>query len=224
MSRSTLRPLREGRLIADRAFDEMYPKWARTLSGTHFTPVDVAVRAARWLTGEADDIGDMPTTTNDARPVRVLDVGAGVGKFCLVGALATRGAFTGVELRPRLAAVATEMARRQSIKRCSFVAGDAFALDWNDFDAFYLFNPFAEFLPECPFIDNEIDRTAEQYHRYVSAVETRLEALAEGTRLVTYHGFGGRMPFGWNPITSLRMHAGSLALWRKVRPPEMTRR
>ncbi|HEY0713520.1 MAG TPA: class I SAM-dependent methyltransferase [Polyangia bacterium] len=217
MSRSSLRPLRDGRLVTDRAFDEMYPKWARTLSGTHFTPIDVAVRAARWLTGEDGDIGDEPVVTDGGRPVRVLDVGAGVGKFCLVGALVTRGVFTGAELRPHLASIASEVARRYGIKRCSFVAGDALALDWGAFDAFYLFNPFAELLPECPFIDNEIERTAEQYHRYVSAVEARLEDLPEGSRLVTYHGFGGRLPFGWTPVTSQRMHAGSLALWRKSR-------
>jgi hypothetical protein len=217
VSRTSLRPLREGRAVADRAFDEMYPKWARTLSGTHFTPVDVAILAARWLTAEGSEIGAAPFGMTDGRPVRVLDVGAGVGKFCLVGALATRGVFTGAELRPHLASLANEVARRYGIKRCSFIAADVFSLEWRDFDAFYLFNPFAELLPECPFIDNEIERTAEQYHRYVSALEARLDELPEGARLVTYHGFGGRMPFGWNPITSQRMHAGSLALWQKSR-------
>lgn len=230
MSRTTLRPLREGQAIPDRAFDEVYPKWARTLSGTHFTPVDVAMRAARWLTepdvdGASfdDDSLSLPASRDASKPVRILDVGSGVGKFCLVGALTTRAVFTGAELRPRLTTLATEIARRYSIKRCTFVAADVFTLDWAQYDAFYLFNPFAECLPECPFIDNEIERTAEQYHRYVSALETRLEALPEGTRLVTYHGFGGRMPFTWTPVTTARMHAGSLALWRKVSPRPMTR-
>jgi SAM-dependent methyltransferase len=202
VSRTLVKQLRDGTAIADRDFDEVFPRWARALSKTHWTPVDVAMRAAGWL---AEDAG-----------TRVLDVGAGVGKFCLVGALTTGGIFTGAELRPKLAAVATEVARRYSVKRCTFVGGDAFALDWNAFDAFYLFNPFGENLPDCPFIDDVITRTSDQFHRYVAAVEQRLETLRGGTRIVTYHGFGGRMPFGWTPVTSMRMHAGSLALWRKT--------
>jgi SAM-dependent methyltransferase len=197
-----VKQLRGGSPIADRDFDEVFPKWARNLSKTHWTPVDVAMRAAAWLTEDPE--------------TRVLDVGAGAGKFCLVGALTTGGIFTGVELRPRLTLLATEVARRYGVKRCRFVAGDAFELDWRDYDAFYLFNPFAEQLPGCSFIDDAIPRGPDHFHRYVDAVERRLDELPVGTRIVTYHGFGGRMPFSWAPVTSMRMHAGSLALWRKT--------
>jgi SAM-dependent methyltransferase len=193
--------LRDGAAVADRDFDEVFPKWARVPSKVHWTPVEVAVRAAGWLA--------------EREGTRVLDVGSGAGKFCLIGALTTRGIFTGAELRPKLVALATEVARRYSIKRCTFVASDAFALDWRKYDAFYLYNPFAEQLPEGPAIDDELDRTESHFHRYVSLVESRLGALPGGTRVVTYHGFGGRMPFDWLPVTSMRMRGGSLTLWQK---------
>lgn len=204
VSRSNLKPLLQGQAIDDRSFDEVFPKWARALSRTHWTPVDVAMRAAAWL---AEEEG-----------TRVLDVGAGVGKFCLVGALSTRGVFTGAELRPRLSGLASEVARRYNVKRCTFLCGDAFALDWSDYDGFYLFNPFAENLPECPVIDDGIPRSPDRFHKYVHEVEARLEALRVGSRVVTYHGFGGRMSFDWTPVTTMRLHGGSLALWLKTQP------
>lgn len=198
-----VRLLRERGAVEDRDFDEVFPKWARGLSRTHFTPVEVAVRAAGWLTEDRDG-------------ARILDVGAGVGKFCLVGALTSSGIFTGAELRPRLCGVASEVARRYGVKRCTFLPGDAFALDWSGFDGFYLYNPFAEHLPDCPFIDDDITRTPDRFHKYVTALEERLAALPGGTRLVTYHGFGGRMPFDWTPVTTMRLFGGSLALWCKT--------
>ncbi len=201
MSRTLLRSLREGTAIEDRDFDEVYPKWARSHSKIHWTPVEVAMRAAGFL---AEDAG-----------ARVLDVGSGVGKFCLVGALTSHGVFTGVELRPQLAALSTEVARRYSVKRCEFIAGDAFDLDWSAFSGFYLYNPFAEHLPDCPVIDDEISRTPDRFHRYVAELERRMDAMPLGARIATYHGFGGRFPVGWTPITSMRLHGGSLGLWQK---------
>jgi SAM-dependent methyltransferase len=208
VSRTTLKQLRDGGRMPDRDFDEVYPKWARTLSRTHWTPVDVAARAAAFLT----------ETGGEEAPARVLDVGSGVGKFCLVGALTTPGIFTGAELRPKLAALASEVARRYSVKRCTFTTVDAFALDWQQFDGFYLYNPFAEHLPGSPVIDEDLSRAPDKFHKYVNQLEARLETLPEGARLATYHGFGGRMPFEWAPVTTMRLHGGSLNLWQKTRP------
>ncbi len=208
MSRTSLKHLHDDGRLPDREFDEVYPKWARSLSRTHWTPVDVATRAAAFLTER----------TQGGKAARVLDVGSGVGKFCLVGALTTEGIFTGAELRPRLCGLAAEVARRYGVKRCTFTLEDAFALDWQRFDGFYLYNPFAEHLPGSPVIDEDLERTPDRFHKYVSAVEERLETLPVGARLATYHGFGGRMPFDWSPVTTMRLHGGSLNLWEKTRP------
>src|SRR6185437_914320 len=61
--------------LTDSDFDAIYPAPVRRVSASFWTPVSVAVRAADLLV-------DDPST-------RVLDIGSGVGKFCIVGAAFT---------------------------------------------------------------------------------------------------------------------------------------
>jgi SAM-dependent methyltransferase len=201
VSRDPIKRLREQQPVDDNSWDDLYPGWVRDLSRIQWTPVTVARKAAAWLVDE-------PGT-------RVLDVGSGVGKLCLIGALCTDGNFTGVEQRTRLVTVANAVARRHSIKRCTFVADDAQAIDWSAFSAWYLYNPFSEHLPGCHTIDEAIPRSPDRYRGYVQMVEQRLDEAATGTRLVTYYGFGGEIPFGWEQEGLERMHGGLLELWVK---------
>lgn len=82
----------------DEEFDRIYPARIRDLSSIHWTPVAVAAEMARMLV---------------TRPgLRVLDVGCGPAKFCLVAATQTDGRFTGVELREDLASAARSAVSR----------------------------------------------------------------------------------------------------------------
>jgi SAM-dependent methyltransferase len=196
-----IKRLRDGQSVDDRTWDDLYPGWVRDMSRIQWTPATVARKAAEWLVDE-------PGT-------RVLDIGSGVGKLCLIGALASEGVFTGVEQRQRLVNVAKAVARRHSIKRCSFVADDAEALDWSAYSAWYLFNPFSEHLPGCHAVDETIPRSPDRFRRYVEMVETRMDEAPIGTRVVTYYGFGGEMPLDWEQVGLERMHGGLLELWIK---------
>src|SRR5438132_13813648 len=86
----------EGFSIEDEKFDLIYPAPIRKLSSVFWTPVAVAAAAAKL------SITD--------RNCRVLDIGCGPGKFCLVAASLTGGLFTGVEQRSDLVAVARQAA------------------------------------------------------------------------------------------------------------------
>src|SRR5438309_796822 len=66
--------LRDG-VSDDIYFDRIYPEWARKLSRIHWTPIPVVRRAVELL-----------TEGRELDPVRILDVGSGAGKFCLIGA------------------------------------------------------------------------------------------------------------------------------------------
>jgi hypothetical protein len=165
------RPSGLGAARMDRALDGLVPQELRHLSRVHWTPVDIAARVVTLI---------CPT-----RDTRVLDIGAGVGKVCAVGALSAFGMWSGVEQHASLVAAARRLAKTLDIEsRTSFVHGDAFALDWDDYDALYLYNPF-----EISLLGSAVEARAQ-----ASRVEARLARLRRGIRVVTLHGFGGVMP------------------------------
>lgn len=171
--------LRSELVVSDASFDQLYPTAERYRSPFHWTPVEIAKRACGLLA---------------TRPGgRILDVGSGVGKLCLVGALtASHARWVGIERDRGRAEIARRVAVRLGVYHAvQFVHGDATAIDWSSFDSIYLFNPFAE-----QRFDRDIDAMSrrERYVRLVDTAQRRLRETAPGTRVVTYHGIGGDMP------------------------------
>ena len=162
----------------DRAFDELVPPELRHLSQTHWTPVSVGLRVTSLLA--------------PGRHTRVLDVGSGVGKLCAVGALSSKAMWCGVEQHEDLVLAARRLTHALRIAdRTMFLHGDVLALDWSDFNALYFYNPFE--LPLFP------DASTAQEHALthevqIARVQERLATLRGGTRVLTFHGFGGVMP------------------------------
>ncbi|MEW5977090.1 MAG: class I SAM-dependent methyltransferase [Acidobacteriota bacterium] len=206
-ARRTFERLRLGSQVWNNQFDRMLPAAWRRLSLLHWTPVSVARRAAQLLVRG-------PAT-------RVLDVGSGPGKFCLVGALATEGHFTGVEQRLHLVEFSKALVRLYDIPRVRFVCANAEDLDWSEFDAFYFYNPFYENVDPDKKIDEGVRLSPTLYGRYVTMVQERLAAAPPGTRVVTYHGMGGDLPRGYQRILQELHESGLLELW--VRNPELKR-
>src|SRR5690606_20847907 len=89
--------LRAGRCPPDAAFDLLLPEALASLSGDQWTPLEVALVAARWL--------------REAGVRRVVDIGSGPGKFCIAAALASRCELVGLEQNPRCVSVARSLAR-----------------------------------------------------------------------------------------------------------------
>ena len=149
----------------------------------------------------------------------VLDVGAGVGKFCLAAALALpRASFVGAEWRPHLVSFARRIASEVRQSNAHFVAVDAFDLDWSHYDGFYLYNPFAEQLFDAELaLDRTIDLDAINFVRYVTAVRQRLAHARLGTRVVTYHGYGGPLPPGYELMCADAIGSDRVELWIKTR-------
>jgi SAM-dependent methyltransferase len=193
--------LRIGQPVSDEDFDRIYPEWVRRASGTHWTPIEVARRAVHLLGVD--------------NRTRVLDVGSGAGKFCLVGSLTSPGRFVGVEQRPRLVAAAARAARSGRVERVQFIHGEALAIDWRDFDVFYLYGPFYEQVFDIqPAIEEPITRSEQRYHACIAETIEKLSSARAGTRVVTVNGFGAR-PAGYCQVASERMGQHLVQLWRK---------
>lgn len=168
-------------LSSDGEFDRAYDKQIRDLSQQHWTPVRVAGRVAHLLTC--------------AGATRILDVGSGAGKFCIVGALSTDAEFVGVERRGYLVDVAKQTARRFGADRATFVHASAESFAFEGFNGVYLYNPFYEqisrFLTQ---IDGGIERSPLIYRHFVRSTMNKLAAMAPPVAVVTFNGFGGPMP------------------------------
>ncbi|HEX7601870.1 MAG TPA: methyltransferase domain-containing protein [Polyangiaceae bacterium] len=194
--------LKEGVAISDAIFDLVFPRAVRIVSSVFWTPVSVALRAAELLVVD--------------RGTRVLDVGSGAGKFCVVGALATGASFTGIEQRAHLVAIAREAAQRLGA-RASFVHGRLASDSLQDIDAIYFFNPFAEnaFPPE-DHLDHTVELSLDRALFDVELAERLLTGAKVGTRVVTYHGFGGDMPSTYTLQLTEKHRTDQLDLWVKT--------
>lgn len=189
----------------DEVFDDHLPARMQVKSSVHFTPVSVARQAARLL-------APLPG-------MRVLDVGAGPGKFCIVAAFEVPGStFVGVDLRPHLVRVARRLATRMAVTNVMFLDGDALELDWSEYDAFYLYNPFGEQLVgNALALDSKLERLPSRFRHYVRATRERLARARIGTRVVTYHGFGAPAPHGYELVNTHPAAPYRLKLWIKTR-------
>lgn len=191
----------EARSVEDEKFDQVYPSKMRRLSALHWTPVRVAAEAAKLLsTG--------PGT-------RVLDVGCGPAKFCLVAASFTEGSFTGVEQRKELVVAAKNAARQLQLKNVEIIHGNVVALDFTPYDAFYLYNPFEENMARGHKIDATVPLSPLLFKRYNSYVAAQLGARPIGTRVVTYAGYADEIPACYDCESAL--FRDELKLWVKRR-------
>ena len=194
-----------GQLVRDYDFDAWLPEFVRCHSPRHWTQVGVAARASRWLA--------------KCGVSKVLDVGSGTGKFCVVGALSSELAFVGVEHRSPLVEAARSVAAAYGVShRVEFVHGDVSELDASSFDALYLYNPFEENLhPASVWIDRTVKIGHKQFARSVSKVERMLRSRPTGSYVITYNSFGGRVPDCYDLEKAKLAGANLLRLWRKTR-------
>jgi len=183
--------LAAGQAVADTRFDRLFGPELQRRAWLHFTPVAVALRAAAWLT--------------EGGAAEVADLGAGSGKFCLVGAAATAARFTGIERRPGLVQVARDAARRMGLDRAQFVEGDLRTVPLRRYQAFYVYDPFSEpeaepdeWLDPCP---PTTDRAAD-----VALLLARLGEAPPGTRAAIFCGLGGPTPPGYRLDAALPMN------------------
>lgn len=156
----------------DAAFDKALKKSVQGHSYIHWTPIEVIQTAVDWLgTGEAN---------------RILDIGSGVGKFCLLGAMNSRAHFTGVETRKNLVDEALSLKHELKLSNVDFIHSDIKEIEFNDFSSFYFYNPFCEHMALSGSIDDQIKFDEDSYYNYQDYVIDQLKEMPKGTKLVKY--------------------------------------
>jgi predicted RNA methylase len=187
----------------DWAFDRFLPKSLGVVSAQFWTPIEVATRVADWL--------------DDFNIRTVMDIGSGVGKFCVVAALSANCNFLGVEQRPRLVRTARHLARLFRVQdRVRFLHGEFGDDPLPIADAYYLYNPFGENLVgPVDHLDEDVELGEERYFREVRALERFLKEAPTGTFVVTYNGFGAELPRSYTELRVDRALPNVLRLSRK---------
>jgi tRNA A58 N-methylase Trm61 len=164
----------------DKKFNRLYPPHIASLSRPHWTPVAVA-RAATPFLAESGK--------------KVLDVGSGVGKFCLVaGALRKNTSFYGVEQRLNLVHFAKDAQEKLKLDNVHFTHGNVTETDFSNYDHFYFYNAFYEQLSHVDKIDFDIPFSQQQFDQYTHHLYNELSKLRGGTKLVTYHAQREQIP------------------------------
>lgn len=183
----------------DISFDILYPAHIQALSAMHWTPVDIAKKAAAFL---------------NTPGARVLDIGSGVGKFCLIaGTHFPQTRFTGVEQRQELHHYA-ELARDETdLGNVNFIHGNLTELDYENYDHFYFYNAFYENIEPDSRIDHAVRTSFELYERYQCFVHGMLGAKKSGTRLVTYHARESQIPASYQRVENV--YHKLLKMWIK---------
>jgi hypothetical protein len=163
----------------------------------------VALRAAQWLA--------------DAGVKTVVDIGSGAGKFCVVAALASPCAFTGLEQRPRFVRAASALAQRFGLDdRVRFLQGAVSLGAVPAADAYYLYNPFGENLfGPADNLGHDVELSPKRHQQDVALMTAFFERAPAGTLVVKYNGFGGRMPPSYEEVAVDREMPNVLRMWRQ---------
>lgn len=183
----------------DTTFDDLYPEHIQNLSRLHWTPIDIAKKAADFL----------------AIPgARVLDIGSGVGKFCITaGFFHSETAFFGIEQREKLHAFAETAKAEIELPNVHFIHGNLVELDFRNYDHFYFYNPFYENIEPDNRIDYTVRTSFELYDRYSVFVYEMLRDKPSQTRLVTFHAPDKQIPPGYKLVNNT--YSAALKMWIK---------
>jgi len=174
---------------SDEQFNQLYPMSIQLLARKHWTPLGVARKVAHFLAA--------------GNNVRILDIGSGVGKFCLSAAYYEPKAFYyGVEQRKNLVAYAESARETLHMENVSFMHGNFTQLDLKNYDHFYFYNSFYENLAGTDKIDDSIDYSGELYNYYNRYLYRQLAEKPGGTRLVTFHSLEDEIPESYQEVNS----------------------
>ena len=166
----------------------------------HWTPLSIVERSVQFLSDRPDP--------------KILDIGSGIGKFCLAGSKYNPNAsFYGVEHREHFDDFARHLKKKLKLGNVHFINGNFIDLDFSDYTGFYFFNAFFENLEDVEKIDETVMMAESLFTYYNSALKAKLDVLATGTRFISFHSLDEEIPSSYKLVE--QDFNGRLKFWEK---------
>lgn len=173
----------------DEQLNKLYPKSIQALAPRHWTPLQITQMVAPFLVTHPG--------------VKVLDIGSGVGKFCVAGAYYKPYAtFYGVEQRKDLIGHAQKATKTLGLQNVHFIHSNITDLDFSQYHHFYFFNSFYENLMVNDKIDENITHSTYLFNYYHKQLYKKLDGMPAGTRVATFHCLDNKMPPDYHVVDS----------------------
>jgi len=186
---------------SDIFFNSLYPEPIQSVAVKHWTPVAVAEKAAAFLAV--------------SKGIKILDIGSGSGKFCLIAAhYHPEATFYGIEQRSDLVTLCNDLKERLQLQNVVFINDNIINRDFQQYDHFYFYNSFYENIKGTQKIDYTIPYSEQLYDAYNRYLYKQLNKKPAGTRLVTYHSFGSEIPKDYEVVHT--DYDDYLKFWIKV--------
>ena len=183
----------------DSEFESLFPEHLQSMSPKQWTPLHIIQKAVNFL------------ATPDAK---ILDIGSGIGKFCLAGAYYfPETLFFGVEQRYELIVLAEEAKHYTRLPNANFIHANITQVNFNEFDHFYFYNAFYENIDMVNRIDDTIETSYSLYCYYTQYLLSVLKNKPSGTKVVTFHSSDGEIPPNYKLVNTY--NNSLLKMWIK---------
>lgn len=175
-------------LTNDCKFNELFPREIQKFASKHWTPFEIIDLVVDFLAEDS---------------CKILDIGSGIGKFCLAGAYyAPHAQFFGIEQRHNLVDYATTAQQKLGIPNAAFIKGNFTQFDLKEFNHFYFFNSFFENLDGVKPLDETIELSPALFDYYNQYLYTELKKMPAGTKIATYHSILNKIPRTYELVES----------------------
>ena len=202
LKRKLLDQVHSSDALNDNTFDLVFSPEVRNFSHIHWTPLAVATKAAELL--------------KEMKVERLLDVGSGCGKFCLITSILSEIQVTGVEQREFLSLAAKKAKNAFRLNNVNFITGSAFDLSWKEFDCVYFFNPFCEQKTPERRMRNDVPMNESLYGTFLQSTLERLREQKKGSLVMTYYGLGATLPDEYSLHYQKALGSDFLKIWKKT--------
>lgn len=184
-----IQDLKAGKTVLDESFDNLLSPAFQKVADQQYTSIFIAQKAAAFLC--------------ELKSAKVLDLGSGTGKFCLIAALEHSNDITGVEFRKSQVEEANALKDKFKVENVHFLCEDMKNIDFELYDSFYIFNPFFEHKVAQARMDNEIEYAVNSHSLYVDLLYKKLNSLSSGKRIAAFHVPQAQIPSQFKVVQSL---------------------